>query len=516
MATAGELLPTDFLWKEGMKDWVQANSTSLVFPNSDEDAATVIMPDAAKEDRGDPDLNNFLNSQTRPKPRQASAASDFDFMAASESEAAEEPLEDEATHSDNHDAYDEESLISQSKFAAVDGEEVCFQGMGAWSEGIATHSGTIILTTRRVAFCQPAGFDGGLLLIHAINLATRAHDQIVWQLMLPDIASAHRKKHLGFGRKTVLTARDGTTYALVIDGEAWRSAWHAAGIRLSDSTGDPAIRHRQAAAVLSPTLVPDRQASEATAAQDTTAEDEWHINVRGESHGPVGYTELQAMYHAGEVAADDLVWKEGMEKWALASSVLGTVAVHRKPKGPPPITEVEKPSAGPTLESFVFETANTARKSATRISQAKPVKGFHLQRIIVGIASGVGMVSTFLPWARIPIVGTIDGTFNGDGWITLGLYAAAVVCVFREPHGKMFAGRQKLVAGICPALAALIGIYTLSNIGNARRAIDDHNLFGAAIKGSFQAGIGLYFVALCGIVAAVAVFALPEDKRSSR
>jgi hypothetical protein len=48
LATRGELLPTDVIWKEGMKDWVRADLSSLVFPDSAE--ATVVTDTQVQED----------------------------------------------------------------------------------------------------------------------------------------------------------------------------------------------------------------------------------------------------------------------------------------------------------------------------------------------------------------------------------------------------------------------------------------------------------------------------------
>ena len=73
-----------------------------------------------------------------------------------------------------------------------------------------------------------------------------------------------------------------------------------------------------------------------------------------------------------------------------------------------------------------------------------------------------------------------------------------------------------MVAGTCPILASLIGMYTASNVGSARRAVNDDNPFGAAIAGSIRTGFGLYLVVLAGIVIGFAVFALPNDTRSRK
>jgi len=60
MATRGELLPTDFLWKEGMKNWVQTSETSLTFPSGAEEAPVTIVPEPFEEATVDDTLAAFL------------------------------------------------------------------------------------------------------------------------------------------------------------------------------------------------------------------------------------------------------------------------------------------------------------------------------------------------------------------------------------------------------------------------------------------------------------------------
>jgi len=52
--------------------------------------------------------------------------------------------------------------------------------------------------------------------------------------------------------------------------------------------------------------------------------DEWHYaRAGGKPAGPVTYDELRRLSAAGELAADDLVWKAGSPAWVAAGSVAG-------------------------------------------------------------------------------------------------------------------------------------------------------------------------------------------------
>jgi hypothetical protein len=56
---------------------------------------------------------------------------------------------------------------------------------------------------------------------------------------------------------------------------------------------------------------------------------------------------------------------------------------------------------------------------------------FHKQRLAILMAAGLGMVATFLPWWYVPIIGAISGT-KGDGWLTLALFAPAVIATLLD------------------------------------------------------------------------------------
>lgn len=50
---------------------------------------------------------------------------------------------------------------------------------------------------------------------------------------------------------------------------------------------------------------------------------QWHYTSGPEKHGPVDFPQLRFLVNAGQVTADDLVWKEGMPDWAPVSQIPG-------------------------------------------------------------------------------------------------------------------------------------------------------------------------------------------------
>ena len=64
-----------------------------------------------------------------------------------------------------------------------------------------------------------------------------------------------------------------------------------------------------------------------------------YLAVNGERQGPFGLAELQAKAASGELTADTLVWKSGMENWMKAGQVPETAGLLNA--APPPIPEPE-------------------------------------------------------------------------------------------------------------------------------------------------------------------------------
>lgn len=116
----------------------------------------------------------------------------------------------------------------------------------------------------------------------------------------------------------------------------------------------------------------------------------------------------------------------------------------------------------------------------------------HVQRTAVAIAAGVGIVCTFLPWATIPLLGSIDGTkTDGRGWITLGLCAAALVCAVVGDKNAPLSLVARIGSGLFGLAVGVVALWTISGIKN--------NPFGDV----FSIGVGLYLLVIAGAAIAL-------------
>jgi hypothetical protein len=93
----------------------------------------------------------------------------------------------------------------------------------------------------------------------------------------------------------------------------------------------------------------------------------------------------------------------------------------------------------------------------------------HKQRLFIVIAAAVGILSAFLPWARVSMFGmsvSANGMDGGDGWLSLGLFAAAAGLAIAggDRNLALEGSTKKAVAGIGAGVTAFM-VFELFYIG---------------------------------------------------
>lgn len=132
----------------------------------------------------------------------------------------------------------------------------------------------------------------------------------------------------------------------------------------------------------------------------------------------------------------------------------------------------------------------------------------HKQRLSILIASGLGVLATFMPWVKVPLIGSMSGT-KGDGWITLILFTVPLVLSLLGDKTKELSGKQLLGAAIPGVIAAMIGIWKIIDFNAALSDIED-NPFTEALKATVSIEFGLYLVILAGLALPVCGFLVTE------
>lgn len=127
------------------------------------------------------------------------------------------------------------------------------------------------------------------------------------------------------------------------------------------------------------------------------------------------------------------------------------------------------------------------------------------QRLAILIVAGLGALATFMPWVKLPFIGTINGT-KGDGWITLILFAVPIVISLLNDKSTAIKGGLLYGAFIPGILAGLIGLWKIIAL-NSRMSNFGGNPFGAV-----SIEFGLYLIVLTGIALPFVAFLVKDEK----
>jgi hypothetical protein len=177
--------------------------------------------------------------------------------------------------------------------------------------------------------------------------------------------------------------------------------------------------------------------------------------------GPVSPAELKKLAANGQLLPTDMVWKDGLSEWVAAKNLKGLFVTPTIATPPPPPPPSPASSSEFTLPPIAASPLPSQTPGADRNSSLNSmVAGLHKQRLAIAIAAGIGMLATFMPWAQMPIVGSVDGT-AGDGWITLALFLPALILALRGDRMTPLIGSARLGAAIPAGIAALIGVWKI-------------------------------------------------------
>lgn len=137
----------------------------------------------------------------------------------------------------------------------------------------------------------------------------------------------------------------------------------------------------------------------------------------------------------------------------------------------------------------------------------------HTQRAAVIVCASLGALGTFLPWATIPLLGTVSGTY-ADGWFTLFLFVPAIALGLFGPKFLPLVGGRRIGAVVPSLLASAVAVWRIVDFRAAMQPPDD-NPFATALATGFSVGAGLYLIALMGPVLLALSFLLARDESPS-
>ncbi len=139
----------------------------------------------------------------------------------------------------------------------------------------------------------------------------------------------------------------------------------------------------------------------------------------------------------------------------------------------------------------------------------------HRQRLFLVVASSLGMLSTFLPWVHVPMIGAVSGA-SGDGWLTLPLFLPAIVLSLRGQKHIPLVGGLRLGAVIPSAIAGLMGVIKIVRLNTLQNSGAENNVFAEMMISSVRVGVGLYLLVAAALAIGVAAWLLATPTETLR
>lgn len=121
------------------------------------------------------------------------------------------------------------------------------------------------------------------------------------------------------------------------------------------------------------------------------------------------------------------------------------------------------------------------------------MEGFNKQRLFILIAAGVGVIATFLPWAKVSLFGFSESALglSTGGWISLLFYAGAGTMAFLGDKAVALEKQKMTLVLVLGALGVLFTLFKIIQIGSESMISASFGVFLALLAG--LALVGIYF-----------------------
>jgi hypothetical protein len=142
--------------------------------------------------------------------------------------------------------------------------------------------------------------------------------------------------------------------------------------------------------------------------------DVWFYHQLSQNHGPIDFTHLQYLASSGQIAADDMVWKDGLPEWLPAGRVPGLM----RPVG----------TAQPVQASPMFVTA--MQPAGANPSEFPRVSGLAVASLVLGLLwiGGLGsLLAVIFGAVALHQIRLARGRLTGTGLAVAGLVLGIVM-----------------------------------------------------------------------------------------
>ena len=185
----------------------------------------------------------------------------------------------------------------------------------------------------------------------------------------------------------------------------------------------------------------------------------WYVARDGQQFGPISEQELRDRYLVGQVAPDDVVWREGFAEWRPAASILGIPPQRGTIPPPPPPPSPNKSVTAPNLTEVPGETSGSPKAATAGTTTGIIAIIFAVLGLIppVGIVFAlIGLALGFMARARARTVGNILGSKLGAIAVGLSMTTFAIVSIVLAFVGSNF---SSLRFASTPSLRSFYGAW---------------------------------------------------------
>ncbi len=120
------------------------------------------------------------------------------------------------------------------------------------------------------------------------------------------------------------------------------------------------------------------------------------------------------------------------------------------------------------------------------------------QRIALLITGLLGVVSTFKPWAKIPLIGNTRGTDLG-GWVTMTLFFVVVISAILGDRTKSLSKSQSQISLIASIVAGIYGFWKIMDLTGTFA----QNGIAKVVSSQVSIGAGLYLIIIAAVASAI-------------
>lgn len=124
----------------------------------------------------------------------------------------------------------------------------------------------------------------------------------------------------------------------------------------------------------------------------------------------------------------------------------------------------------------------------------------HIQKIILLIAVVVGIISIFLPWFSLPIVGETKGTDLDFIWLGALIYATSLLNIFTGRQSSPLTSRQRILTAVKGGVLAGYGYLKYVEFKTDINNKGDGNFVARAISDTVTMEYGIMMFIAAGIV----------------